>query len=133
MDYQKKQALFQKLKIVGVSVVGGGVAWWIVLASVFGWMSPTTAQQHTIDAVQAKVDQVLAPFCAERFMADKAAMTKFLKTANGYDRDELVQNTVPKIGSTKVDYQLSENCASAVKADVKNAARKPAPSAPKKS
>jgi cytoskeletal protein RodZ len=133
MDYQQKQALFQKLKIAAVGVVGGGIAWWIVLASVFGWMSPTTAQQQTSDAVQAKVDQVLAPLCAERFMADKTAMAKFLKTANSYDRDELVQNTVPKIGSTKVDYQLSDNCASTVKADVKNAAKKPAPSAPKKS
>ena len=133
MDYQQKEALYLKLKIAAAGVVGGGIAWWIVLASVLGWMSPTTAQQQTSDAVQAKVDTVLAPLCADRFMADKAAMAKFLKTANGYDRDELVQHTVPKIGTTKVDYQLSDNCVNAIKADVKNAARKEAPGAPKKS
>lgn len=133
MDYQQRQALKEKLTIAGLSVVGGGVAWWIVLASALGWVSPTTAQQQTSDAVQAKVDKILTPFCAERFMADKAAMAKFLKIDDGYDRDELVQNTLPKIGATKVDYQLSENCADAIKADLKKASSKAVPSAPKRS
>ncbi|MEJ2434530.1 MAG: hypothetical protein P8Y53_15710 [Pseudolabrys sp.] len=133
MDYQQKQAFKQKLTIGGLSVVGGAIAWWIVLSSGLGWMSPTTAQQHTSDAVQAKVDKILAPFCAERFMADKAAMAKFLKIDGGYDRDELVQKTLPKVGATKVDYQLSENCADAIKADLKKASSKAAPGAPKKS
>ncbi len=133
MDYQQKQALFQQAKIAGASAIVGGVAWWVVLASALGWMSPTTAQQHTSDAVQAKVEQVLAPFCAQRFMADKAAMAKFLKTANSYDRDELVQKTVSKIGTTKIDYALSDKCVNAIKADLKNVAGKPAPNVPTKS
>ncbi len=133
MDFQQKQALKQKLTVAGVSVVGGGIAWWIVLSSALGWISPTTARQQMNDATQAKVDKVLAPFCAERFMANKAAMAKFLKIADGYDRDELVQKTLPKLGVERVDYQLSENCAATIKAELKKDASKSTPSAPTKS
>lgn len=122
MDYQQNQALKEKATIAGIGVVGGGVAWWIILASVFGWMSPTTAQQHTSDAVQAKVDKVLAPFCADRLMADKTVLAKFVAAGKGYDRAEIVQNAFPKIGTTHVDYQLSNACSTAVEARIKKAA-----------
>ena len=120
MDYQQREALKQKIKIGGIGVVAGGVAWWIVLASLLGWVSPTTAQQQTSDAVQTKVDQVLAPFCADRLMANKDALAKFTKAGEGYDRNEIVQNAVPKIGSTQVDYQLSDLCTAAVEARLKS-------------
>ncbi len=126
MDYQQKEALRQKLTVGGVGFIAGAIAWWIVLASGLGWISPTTASQQTSDAVQAKVDKVLAPFCADRFMANKAALAKFTKASEDYDRNEVVQKTIGKIGSTKVDYQLSESCAQAVEARLKSAARKPA-------
>ena len=71
MDYQQRDALKQKIKIGGIGVVAGGVAWWILLANILGWVSPTTAQQKTSDAVQTKVDQVLAPFCADRCLIAK--------------------------------------------------------------
>jgi hypothetical protein len=87
MDYQKREALKQKTTVAGVSFVAGAAVWWIVLSSALGWMSPTTAQQQTSDAVQAKVDKVLAPFCADRFMTDKAALAKFIKASEDYDRD----------------------------------------------
>jgi len=127
MDYQQKEVLKQKITIGGISVVCGAVGWWIVLAAAFGWMSPTTAAQKTNDAVQAKVDQVLAPFCANRLLADKADLAKFVKASGDYSRDEVVQNAVPKLGTTKVDYQLSDKCASMVEAKLKSAARKTAP------
>ncbi len=133
MDYQQREALKQKATLAGISVVGGGVAWWIVLAAVLGWVSPTTASQQTSDAVQAKVDQVLTPFCARRLLANKAELAKFVKADAGYSRDEVVQKAVPKLGVTKVDYALSDKCASAVEAKLKSAARKPAPKAPTKS
>ena len=120
MDYQRKEALKQKATVAGMSAIAGGVAWWIVLASALGWVSPTTAQQQTSDAVQTKVDQVLAPFCADRFMANKAALAKFIKTGESYDRDQIVQNAIPKIGSTDIDYQLSDNCATIIQAKLKN-------------
>ena len=132
MDYQQKEALKQKVQIAGVSFVAGGLAWWLVLASGFGWVSAGTAQQRTSDAVQTKVDQVLAPFCADRVMADKTAMAKFVKAKEDYDRDEVVQKAIPKLGSTEVDYQLSDACASAIRARLKSAAKSPAPSAAKK-
>jgi hypothetical protein len=123
MDYQQREILKQKVTIAGVGVIAGGVAWWILLASVLGWVSPTTAQQRTSDAVQAKVDQVLAPFCADRLMANKDALAKFTKASEGYDRNEIVQNAVPKIGSTQVDYQLSDLCTAAIEARLKSASQ----------
>ncbi len=132
MDYQKREAIQEKATIAAISAVAGGIAWWIVLAHVFGWVSATTAQQQTSDAVQAKVDQVLAPECARRFMANKAALAKFT-AATGYDRNEIVQTTIPKIGSTEVDYQLSDNCATAVQALLKNASQNAATTTPNKS
>ena len=133
MDYQKKEALKQKATVAGFSAIAGGVAWWIVLASAFGWVSPTTAQQRTSDAVQTKVDQVLAPFCANRFMEHKAALAKFTKASEGYDRDQIVQNAIPKIGSTDIDYQLSDNCANIIQAKLKKAPRTVAQNTAKKS
>ena len=133
MDYQQKEALKQKLTVGGVGVIAGAVAWWIVLASFLGWVSPTTAEQPTGDAVQAKVDKVLAPFCADRFMANKAALATFTKASEDYNRDEIVQKTVPKLGVTTVDYELSDSCANAVEARLKSAARKAAAIASHKS
>lgn len=133
MDSQAKEALKQKITIASVSVVGGGIAWWIVLAAVLGWVSPTTAAQQTSDAVQTKVDQALAPFCVQSMMTNKADMAKFVKADGAYSRDELVQQAVPKIGSTKVDYTLADQCATAVEAKLKSANSKPSPKAPTKS
>jgi hypothetical protein len=121
MDYQQRQALKQKVQIGGIGVVAGGVAWWIVLGSLLGWVSPTTAKQQTRDAVQTKVDQVLAPFCADRLMANKDALAKFTKAGESYDRNDIVQKAVPKIGSTQVDYQLSDLCTGAIEARLKSA------------
>ena len=133
MDYQQKEALKEKVTIGGIGVVCGAVGWWIVLAAGLGWMSATTAAQHSSDAVQAKVDQVLAPFCANRLMADKADLAKFVKANGDYSRAEVVQNAVPKLGTTRVDYQLSEKCASVVEGKLKSAARKTAPKTTTKS
>ncbi len=127
MEYQQSEALKQKAKIATVGVIAGGVAWWIVLANFIGWVSPTTAQQQVSDAVQAKVDQVLAPFCADRFMANKDALAKFSAAAEGYDRNDIVQKTIPKIGSTKVDYQLAESCTMAIEARLKSASHQSPP------
>jgi hypothetical protein len=132
MDYQRKEALKQKATVAGISAIGGGVAWWIVLASALGWVSPTTAQQRTSDAVQAKVDQVLAPYCADRFMANKSALAKFIKASENYDRNQIVQNAIPKIGSTDVDYQLSDNCVTIIQAQLKKAPQTIAQDAAKK-
>jgi hypothetical protein len=133
MDYQQREALKQKVTIGGIGVLAGGVAWWIVLASALGWVSPTTASQRTSDAVQAKVDQVLAPFCADRFMANKAALAKFVKAGQDYDRAEIVQNTISKIGTIKVDYQLSDSCTTAIEARLKSASHNAVPNTAKKS
>ena len=132
MEYQQREALKQKAKIATIGVIVGVVAWWIVLANVFGWVSPTTAQQQTSDAVQTKVDQVLAPFCADRFMANKDALAKFTAAAEGYDRSHIVQKTIPKIGSTEVDYQLSASCTTTIEARLKGAAHQDAQSPPNK-
>ena len=133
MDAQQREALKQKAKIATVGVIAGGVAWWIVLASFLGWVSPTTARQQMSDAVQTKVDQVLAPFCADQLMANKDALAKFTKAGEGYDRNEIVQNAVPKIGSTQVDYQLSDLCTAAIEARLKSASQTVVKDASKKS
>jgi len=133
MDYQRREALKQKTTIAGVSAVAGGIAWWIILANVLGWVSPTAAQQHTIDAVQTKVDQVLAPFCADRFMANKDALAKFSKATEDYDRTELVQNTIPNMGSTTMDYQLADSCTGVITARLKTASPNVAQDTAKKS
>ena len=133
MDYQRKEVLKQKVTVGGISFVAGAVAWWIVLASFIGWVSPTTAARTTSDAVQAKIDKVLAPLCADRFMANKAALAMFTKASEGYNRDTIVQKTVPKLGVTTVDYELSDGCANAVAARLKSAARKAAATATHKS
>jgi hypothetical protein len=86
-------------------------------------VSPTTAQQQLSDAVQTKVDQVLAPFCADRFMANKDALAKFTKAGEGYDRNDIVQKAVPKIGSTEVDYNLADLCTATIGARLKIASQ----------
>jgi hypothetical protein len=133
MDYQQREAFKQKSIIAGISAVAGGIAWWIILANVLGWVSPTTAQQHTSDAVQAKVDHVLAPFCADRFMANKDALAKFSKATADYDRTELVQNTIAKIGATTMDYQLADSCTNVIAARLKTASPHVAQDTAKKS
>ena len=119
MDYQQREDLKKKATIGGVGAIAGAVVWWIVLASALGWISPTTAAQQTSDAVQTKVDTALAPFCADTVMANEALLAKFTKATEDYDRAEIVQNGVPKVGSTAIDYQLSEACANAVEARLK--------------
>jgi hypothetical protein len=121
MDEHRREELRKRVTIASMSAIAGGLAWWVVLASVFGWVSSTTAQQQTNDAIQAKVDRVLAPYCADRFMANKAAVAKFVKAGEGYDRNEIVQNTISKLGSIGVDYQLSANCANVIQAQLKKA------------
>ena len=133
MDYHQKEAFKQKATVVGISVIAGGVAWWIVLANFLGWVSPTTAQQRTSEAVTAKLDHALAPFCADSFMADKAALAKFTKTSEDYDRSEIVQNTVPKLGATKMDYGLADRCAGVIAARLKAASPHVAQDSSKKS
>ena len=133
MDYHQRETLKQKTTIAGFSAIVGGVAWWIILANVLGWVSPTTATQHTNDAVQTKVDQVLAPFCADRFMANKDALAKFSKATEAYDQTELVQNAIPKIGSTTMDYQLADSCTGLITARLKTASPHIAQASAKKS
>ncbi len=133
MDDQHKQDFKQKATIAGVGVVAGAVAWWIVLANVFGWMSPTTAAQQTSDAVEAKLNEALAPLCADRFMANKAALAKFAAASADYDRNEIVQKAVPKLGSTTVDYQLADHCTDVIATRLKAASPNLAQDAGKKS
>ncbi|MBX6329960.1 MAG: hypothetical protein IRY89_15440 [Pseudolabrys sp.] len=133
MDYQQKQDIKQKATIAGAGVVVGAVAWWIVLANVFGWMSPTTAAQQTSDAVEAKLDEALAPLCADRFMENKAALAKFAAAGADYDRNEIVQKAVPKLGSTTVDYQLADHCTDVIATRLKTASPSLAQDAGKKS
>jgi hypothetical protein len=123
MEYQKWKTVKQKITIAGIGVVVGAVAWWILLAHVFGWVGPATAQRRISDAVSSKVDEVLAPVCAQRLMANKAALAKFAEVGPGYDGDEIVQMTVPKIGSASVGYRLANDCAAAIEAQLKGATR----------
>jgi hypothetical protein len=123
MDSQRKEAIKQKITVAGISVAVGAVAWWILLVHVFGWVGPTTAQRRISNAVQSKVDEVLAPVCAQRLLANKAALAKFAEVGPGYDGDEIVQATVPKIGSTSVGYRLANDCAAAIEAQLKSASR----------
>lgn len=89
-----------------------------------GWVSPTTAEIRTSDAVRTKVDEVLAPFCADRFLANKDALAKFTEADESYARDEIVRKAIPKIGSTEVDYPLSDSCTTAIEARLKSATPK---------
>jgi hypothetical protein len=133
MDAQQREVLKQKAKIATLGIIAGGVAWWIVLANFLGWVSPTTAQIRTSDAVQTKVDEVLAPFCADRFLANKDALAKFTKADESYARNEIVRKAIPKIGSTEVDYPLSDSCTTAIEARLKSATPNVVQVAPNKS
>lgn len=60
----------------------GAVAWWIVLAFVFGWTSPSTAQKQADRQSEQAVVAALAPVCAANFMAQTNAAAQKAALAN---------------------------------------------------
>ena len=73
-------------------ILGGGVGWWIVLASGFGWMSSGAAAKMATNEAQDAVVAYATPACVARFerMPDAVAAWKGLESADSWNRGDLV-------------------------------------------
>jgi len=79
--------------------VGGAIAWWVVLAFVFGWSSAGTAQKQAAHQSETAVVAVLAPICADRFLAQPDVARK--KSGAGQSRDLAPSGRIPEgVGHT---------------------------------
>jgi hypothetical protein len=108
---------FTWLQAFGSGTVAGAVAWWIILAFVFGWTSPTTAQRQAEAQTDAAVVAALAPVCAANFKAqpDVLEKTKALANASSWSRRDIIPDewvTMP--GDNYPDAELVAECSKLV-------------------
>jgi hypothetical protein len=82
---------FSWSKPFGWGVASGAVAWWIMLAAVFGWTSPSTAQKQAERQSEHAVIAALAPVCADKFMSlpDAAIKKAALDKASSWGRRDI--------------------------------------------
>jgi hypothetical protein len=97
--------------------VGGAVAWWVVLAFVFGWSSAGTAEKQAAQQSERAVVSALAPICANRFLAQPDAAVKkaaLAKVDSWKRRDEFPKDWVTLPGGYSPDGNLVDACSALV-------------------
>ncbi len=96
---------------------GGAIAWWVVLAFVFGWTSAGTAQKQAAVQSDTAVVSALAPICAGKFLAQQDAAVKkaALARAESWKRNEqFPKDWVTLPGGYSPDAHLVEACSALV-------------------
>jgi hypothetical protein len=83
---------WKTMKTVLWSAIGGALVWWIVLGTVFGWMSSGSAENQAKEQTRVAVLDVLTPICVARFQQDTEKEVKLagLQQANSWSRDAFV-------------------------------------------
>jgi len=97
--------------------VGGAIAWWVVLAFVFGWSSAGTAQKQAAHQSETAVVAVLAPICADRFLAQLDVAVKkaaLAKAETWRRREEFPKEWVTLPGGYSPDTTLVDACSAIV-------------------
>ena len=105
------------LKPIAWSATGGAVAWWLVLAFVFGWTSAGTADKRAVQQSEQAVISALAPVCATRFLAqsDIAVKKAALAKADSWKRrDEFPKEWVMLPGGYSPNSDLIDACSAMV-------------------
>ena len=111
----------------------GAIGWWVVLAFVFGWMSPGTASKEAAAQTQQAVVAAMAPVCADRFLAlPNAAVKKAsLAEAASWKRNEFFpEEWVTLPGESSPDLDLVSACTKIVLDTPVPAAKEKAASVP---
>lgn len=97
--------------------LGGAVAWWIVLAFVFGWTSAGTAEKQASLQSEAAVVSAIAPICATNFLAQPDAAAKkaaLAKVESWKRRDEFSKEWVTLPGGYSPNRDLVDACSALV-------------------
>ncbi len=110
-----------RIKTVVWSVIGGALAWWIVLSVVFGWMPAGTAEQKAGERAKMAVLDALTPICVAKFNqdADKVEKLAALKKENTWEHDDFVikQGWASMPGDGQKDLGVAQACATQILAD----------------
>lgn len=105
------------LKPAGWGVVLGAIAWWIVLAWGFGWVSAGAAERMAADRTQTAVVAAVTPYCVARFEQQPnvlASWKALKKSAEGYNQgDFLVKGGWAALPSLKLDTDTANAIAGA--------------------
>ena len=75
-------------------VVVGAVAWWVVLAFGFGWVSAGTAKHLADNQVQTAVIAAATPYCIARFEQQPNAVARWQelkKSEKDYDQSDYIK------------------------------------------
>ncbi len=109
--------LSESIKPFAWGAVGGAIAWWVVLAFVFGWTSAGTAQKQAAQQSETAVVSVLAPVCASKFLAQSDVVIKkaaLAKAESWNRRDAFPKEWVTLPGGYSPDSSLVEACSALV-------------------
>ena len=103
----------------------GIVVGMFALAKVFGFMSPSAADQLATQKVEAAVIATLAPVCAEKFRAlpdTTQRMATLVSKKGGYDqKDAFPEALITLPDKSYTEYALVEACATLLLAPPKSA------------
>ena len=69
------------LQPAALGLIAGAAAWWFVLATGLGWMSPDAATQQSAKQAQAAVVAYATPACVARFARQPNAVAIWKKLA----------------------------------------------------
>jgi hypothetical protein len=108
---------FSSLKPFSWGLGVGAIGWWVVLAFVFGWMSPGTASREADAQTEEAVVAAMAPVCAERFLAlpNAAAKKASLADTSSWNRSQLFpEEWVTLPGESWPDSELVSACSKIV-------------------
>jgi hypothetical protein len=98
------------------------------LAKVFGFMSPSAADQLASQKVETAVIATMAPVCAEKFRALPDAtqrMATLVAKKGGYDQKDVFPEALVTLpGKSYAEYALVDACAKLLLAPPKSAALK---------
>ena len=109
--------MWSYMKPITWGAISGGIAWWVILAFGFGWMSAGTAQKLAQQRADQAVVAALAPVCAEKFMAQPDANAKkeaLAKASSWNRRDMFTKQWVTLPGENVPDRDLVEACSALV-------------------
>lgn len=93
------------------------VAWWMVLAFAFGWMSAGTAGRLAAQQTDKAVVAALAPICADKFMTQPNAAARKAELAKATDwnrREVFPKEWVTLPGDNVADPDLISACSDLV-------------------
>lgn len=110
-------SFLSNVKPFALGTVSGAIAWWMLLAFAFGWMSAGTAETLAEQQTDKAVVAALAPICADKFMTQPNAAARKAELADASDwnrRDYFPREWVTLPGDSWADPDLISACSNLV-------------------